>query len=682
MSSSDGIGAFTESERLDRLRGLLSGGREEECAGRAGGPDSYGHLLTGVMLHGADRWRQGQEPTALEKLLLDAVGSVLSEEETKAWGGVYREVSSESRMALLPRAFVDRPVESGYGLEDLRRDLPEIVAEAMAAGNTQIIDPRTPARETNDPAFLAAMRAAKLGITAFAPTGERLLPDAASSAASEEGAPEAPEDPERADGQEGAEGREGRSGPPYRVRILAESFYVHKAVGDQWGGRDEIFWTAAGSTGGGSKHSFTSEEFGAVEDGDTRVFTQNNKTLFDGSSSGDYLGLNITCWEKDQAPDEWWKALNKALLDAMEALNRNLAFDDFVTGQLPVWLGIALQVANMFIDVMMELINMSDISCQRVIGMGRYELAVLSRGGASTWKFDGDGHHDLRVQWAGSAAIPFHEDYLKHSVRTGSTLSEAAHVPFKTITSPALAVHEGRLYACYLRPSDQAVMWASMNTNGTWTAPAAIHGDQSWYAPTLTSAHGKLYYAVTGKDGKIYTRTYTPTSGWSTYHQMPGRKQYSPALATYENEAWLVAYGVDENLWHSRHNGSSWSAWRSDELDWTVSTHVALAPRGARLWRIATGKDQKIYTSINGGGTWVSEGVPSQNWRASHAPALAGNGQTMTLLLRGLDANCWSAEFNGNWAGAQKVAGITLQETPAAVYLGGKLQMLYRPSAP
>ncbi|MEU5645749.1 hypothetical protein [Streptomyces milbemycinicus] len=667
MSSPVDNGAFTRTERLERLRGLLSGAREEECAGRAAGPDSYGHLLMGAMLHGADRWRQGQEPTDLERLLLDAVGSVLSEEETKAWGGVYREVASGSRMALLPQAFADRPVESGYALEDLQRDLPEIVAEAMAAGNTQIIDPRTPAREANDPAFLAAMRAAKLGITAFATPSERLLPDTADLAGTEQ-APQEGGDPE------------GRSGPPYRVRILTENFYVHKAVGDQWGGRDEIFWTAAGSVGGGSKHSFTSEEFGAVEKGDTRVFSVNNKTLFDGYSSGDYLGVNVTCWEKDQAPDEWWRALNKALHDAMEALNKNLAFDDFVTGQLPVWLGIAVQVANMFIDVMMELINMSDISCQRVVGMGRYELAMLSRGGGSGWKFDGDGHHDLRLAWGGSL-IPFHQAYLKSSIRTGSTWSEPGHVPFKTITTPALAVHDGKLYIAYLRPSDQAVMWAAMDSSGAWSTPQQIGGDQSWYAPAMTSAHGKLYYTHTGKDDKIYARTFTPSAGWSAPKTLRGGWKYSPALTTHNNDVWLVAYGLDENLWTSGNTGGDWRDPASDNLGWELNTYVTLASYRGYMWRIAKGKDRKIRTSNSTGGWWYSKGdIPG--WGSTHAPALAADANNMTLLRRGDDAALFSGEYNGtSWHSSSKVPGATAKETPGVAYYNNKLYVMYLPPA-
>lgn len=92
--------------------------------------------------------------------------------------------------------------------------------------------------------------------------------------------------------------------------------------------------------------------------------------------------------------------------------------------------------------------------------------------------------------------------------------------------------------------------------------------------------------------------------------------------------------------------------------------------------------DGRIYTALSGAGKyWESAGVPNNNWRSTHAPALAGNGAAMTLLMRGGDASLWSAEYNGSWSGAQNVAGITMKETPAALYFGGKLHMMYRRTA-
>ncbi|MGW6981115.1 hypothetical protein ACWGE1_16945 [Streptomyces sp. NPDC054932] len=50
----------------------------------------------------------------------------------------------------------------------------------------------------------------------------------------------------------------------------------------------------------------------------------------------------------------------------------------------------------------------------------------------------------------------------------------------------------------------------------------------------------------------------------------------------------------------------------------------------------------------------------------------------MTLLIRGSDAALYSAEFNGSWASAQKVASVALTEAPAAIYFGGNLHVIYR----
>ncbi|MFJ8627436.1 hypothetical protein ACIRD3_31975 [Kitasatospora sp. NPDC093550] len=652
----------TEQDRLERVRGLLSGTIAPEGAG-ARVQSAHGNVLMGAFLHGADRLRQGHEPTDLERLMLDAVGSVLPEEEMRAWGGVYREVAdSDATMAMVPQAFANRPVGEGYAIADLRNDLPDIIAEAMAAGNTQIRDPRRPDRDTDDPAFLTAMRTARFAVSAFAVGGE-----AAGTAAENGGAAE--------DG--GADGPEAGAAATFRAKLEAEKFYVRRAVGDRWGTSDEIFWTASVGTGVGAGGTFRSETFGNVDKGDERAFMSSNKVLFDGTTSGDYLGAQVICWEQDDVNADWWAALQKALTDAMDKINFLLDFDNFV-GFFPTWVGIATAAATFIAQFLQYFQNKSDISCQRAIGMGRHELAILSRVGRTVWRFDGDGDHDLHVKWSG-ATIPFAEGFLEHSIRSGTDGTWRTGIPltYKTITMPALAVHEGRLYICFLRPSDQGVMWASTDAAGNWTQPAQVGGDHAWYAPALTSANGKLHYAVTGKDGRVYTRTYTPAGGWSASHIMSGRSKFSPALATYENQAWLVAYGLDENLYHARHNGT-WGGWVEDNLDWKLDTHVALAPRDRRLWRIATNREGRINTSINGGGSWAGEPMPAAHWRASHAPALAGNGSTMTLVMRSPDATLWTAEYDGNWAGAQKIAGITATETPAAVYFGGNLHVIYR----
>ncbi|MFE5494769.1 hypothetical protein ACFQ7Z_33100 [Streptomyces virginiae] len=661
----------TEQDRLERLRGLLSGSRAKEGVGRALGQGAFGNVLVGAMLHGADRMRQGHEPTDLEKLVLDAVGTVLSGDELKAWGGVYREaVEAGGRLAVVPQTFASRSVEEGYSIEDLRADLPQIIADAMAAPNVQIIDPRSAYRHEDDPAFLAAMRESKFAVTAFGIPGESF------------GVDDAPQDgTAQTPGGDGAEGADGGVAQSYAVKLEAESFYVERAVGDQGGGRDEIFWTAAAGTASTGR-TFTSEEFGAVEKGQTRHFSTSNRVLFDGSTTGDYLGTHITVWEKDQDRDEFWAALTKALNDAMKQLNKALQFDDFFTHVLPVWVSIASTTATLLLTVADAFRNESDISCQRSIGMGRYELAMLSRSGATTWRFDGDGSHDLRVKYTGPH-VPFAEGTLEYAVGTATGWGAPQPLPFRSITTPALSAYTDRLYAAYLRSHDQAVMWASMDADGNWTVPAQIGSDQSWFAPALTWAHGKLIYAVTGKDGGIYTRTYTPAQGWSAPVRLPGTAKQAPALGTFADRAWLTHVGAHNTLHHSLFNGSTWSGWGPDHLHWEVPSHVAMAPQGDRLWRVATMADRQIHTGINGGvngGNWVSQGTLG-SWRSTHAPALANNAGTLHIFVRGQDGTLWTGHYNGSFKDAHQIPGARPVEAPAAASFNNKLHVMYRRQA-
>lgn len=50
-------------------------------------------------------------------------------------------------------------------------------------------------------------------------------------------------------------------------------------------------------------------------------------------------------------------------------------------------------------------------------------------------------------------------------------MERPATLPFQGLSGPTLAVHDNKLYIFCIRPSDRAVMWASMGTSGNWTTP-------------------------------------------------------------------------------------------------------------------------------------------------------------------------------------------------------------------
>ncbi|RPF30199.1 hypothetical protein EDD96_6791 [Streptomyces sp. Ag109_G2-6] len=392
----------TEQDRLERLRGLLSGKRAEERAGRALtlGQGAYSNVLLGALLHGADRLRQGKAPTDLERILLEVAGEQLSASETREWGRVYREevTAQGGKVAVLPERITRLPVDQGYALADLKRDFAGLQAEALAAANVQIMSPAAVAAgEPEDPAFVEAMAQTGFAVTAFGDLTEPLA--AGATEATDTGqVEEAP-----ADSGESPEGSSAAA--PFRVRLEMDSFYVNRAVGDQGGGKDEIYWTAATGVGdSGRGQTFLSEEFGAVKKGQTRSFNSARKVFFEGSSSG-FVGTTICCWEADQSNAKWFDELQRALLRAIDEIDKYVMALDFM-GFMPTWASVAWELGKYFTTFMHVWRNYDDLSCVRTIGLDRQDLAVLAHRGQTAWHFNGDGHHELRVKSTGDK-VPF-----------------------------------------------------------------------------------------------------------------------------------------------------------------------------------------------------------------------------------------------------------------------------------
>ncbi|AWN24847.1 hypothetical protein DKG71_00450 [Streptomyces sp. NEAU-S7GS2] len=160
----------------------------------------------------------------------------------------------------------------------------------------------------------------------------------------------------------------------------------------------------------------------------------------------------------------------------------------------------------------------------------------------------------------------------------------------------------------------------------------------------------------------------------------PSGAQYSPALAAYSNRVWLVHISFDGEPYLNTHDGTRWSTWFSDSLNWDVDQGVALAPQGGRLWRIATGKNKSLFTSTSDGGPgWTYRGVRDP-WKASHSPALTTLGDTMWIFLRGLDGDLYAGTYNGTWSGLHKVSNGAAKpmDAPTATAHQNKIYVMYR----
>ncbi|MFF3431400.1 hypothetical protein [Streptomyces sp. NPDC002602] len=662
-------------QRLERLQGLLTGTRSDSRAGRNLARVPKANVMFGALLHAADRLRQGEELTDLEEALLSSLRGALGDAEVKEWGRVYREsVTARGSLTGVPMVITGRSVSQGYAFEDLEGDLPAVTAEWRAQSNWSAVDHKALAagEDFDSPEFIEGMREWGWAVTvpAWAAAGGQT--------------PEA-QAPLQVDGVAAA----------YRFRLEYENFHVHRQVGDGWPSTgDEIRWISAGQSDLGARAMpFLSDEFGgrSAEAGQTTPFSSpdpRKRVAFDAAAENG-LVLNVACWEWDTG-DGNLDSVGEALI----RLNNDPIFGPIwaaAGAAAPTLLGLLMDLSSLAVTIISYIVS-NDLSSSRSLYLDRRALAALSQSGSARWHFNGDGHHELRVKFTGDL-VPFPSGTLEYAVRTGTTWGAPTALPWPSTAAPALAVHEGRLYAAFVRPEDHGVMWASMDAGGIWSTPARIGGDQSYVAPALTSAHGKLIYAVTGRNRTIYTRTYTPAAGWTEPAALDGSTQYSPTLATFAGRAWLACTGGNSNIHHrisgnaSVNNQILWNPWRTDNLAWKTATAVAMAPGKAdghpRMWRVITATNDHVHSSVNGGadgtGIWQDRGA-APNWRVSHAPALAANEATgaLTILMRGTSGPLWVADHNGSsWQEARTVPGANPKDAPAAAYFNNKLYTMY-----
>ncbi|MFF3018253.1 hypothetical protein [Streptomyces sp. NPDC057939] len=586
----------TEQQRLERLKGLLTGTRATTRAGRALAGVEHGNVVIGAALHAADRLRQGQPATDLEERLLGVLGAALSEEEIRAWGRVYRESVDKlgTGVAVVPASISGRPAGSGFSLSDLASGFAPVASEALAQPNMSVIDPEALAAGGNlDSAeFLAGMRDAGFGASVFARPA---------SARSGRSAGEAAEDPT-------AQSRAAQAGPDglreFAARLELESFYVVEAVGDQGGGKDEIYWCSSSGSDKTSGRSYTSQVFGGVKKGQTLTFPSGDRTVFWGSTTGSVV-LAVYCWESDQSSSEWYDALQKQLNDLCTYIFSSPTWE-LATGVMPGadLLGLAGEAIKLGAFLMEALRNKDDLSSSRIIVLDQRDLAIMDRQGSAEFHFNGDGHHTLKINYTG-APVPFPTGTLEYAVRTGGKWGKAINLPWQTASAPALASFDGSLYAAYVDPGSERVMWTRL-TDGVWSDPRQISDGWSYCAPALAVFDGRLYAAITGRDNSVHLADLQPGQDTWGYlvHQHNLETTLAPALAAYDNRLWMSTVGTDDNIWHGccRSADGDWDWWE-DSTDWTSRSPIGLVSSYAELWRMIRGEKNEVYLgSLAGAG--------------------------------------------------------------------------------
>ncbi|MFZ3492341.1 hypothetical protein ACODT5_03710 [Streptomyces sp. 5.8] len=620
------------------------------------------NVLFGVLLHAADRLRQGERLTELEELLLGTLEGVLPKEEVLEWGRVYREsVTARKVLVGVPEVVTSRPVSQGYGYADLEQDLPAVAEEWMAQPNWSVATPEALAsgEDFDSPEFIEGMREWGFGVT---------VPAWLTASGEERAGRELPE------GERAAE---------YRFRLEYENFYVHRVVGDGWPTtRDEIRWLSGGQSDLRPAVPFLSQEFGGetAQAGRTPAFytSYRDRVAFDGAADKG-LVLNVACWEWDTGDGQ-----DDSFREAMNKLNQNALFTHLWTvigAAVPDIIGLLMDITATAITIV-NLVAKNDLSSSRTFYLDQPTLAAMAYNGTTRWHFNGDGHHELRVKVTGD--IPMPVGTLEYAVRTGNTWGTPAELPWQSITPPALASYNNKLYALFVRPDDKAVMWTRLEGD-TWKTPAQVGGDASVFAPALAVKDGKLFYAVSGAGARLYWRTFTEATGWSDITHLAGNQSTkSPALAATTYRVWMTHVGFDGSLWHNWYENGAWSVpQRSNLNSWVVDDGVAMARHGDHLWRVARGHGNYVYTSTGDGHGWQDRGTVTR-WSVTHAPALASHESALWIFLRAMDGSLRAATRRSPdyaWSDTHQVGGqhpITTMDEPSAVSHDGKLYVMYR----
>lgn len=373
---SEATGEAGRTQRVERWRAWLSGadtkGTAEEGQVRGGSTN----LLLGVWLHAAARAEQGLELTEWERMLLSPWQKVLGEEVGEV-GRVYRELRDGGSVAVLPQAVTSRSLKDGFGVEQYKEALVELLPQILEAPNIAVVDRARLAtgEDLATPEYTQALAEYGFGVIGCT---------------------------DRTDTQAGV-----RSGP-FRARLEWAGFYCNKAVGDQGGGRDEIYWTAACNATDYQHTTRTKETEEVVERTERYPIHGDHATgsmvFFDTTLNGCGSAV-IQLWEADQSNAEWYDALGDWLQQVVHSLKSSADFSSFIPG-LDLY-GHMYEGMALLAQLWEKMRNKDDLVLQQAFVFGPEDMAALYYGWKreATWKFDatskGMGKFQLKVGYTG-----------------------------------------------------------------------------------------------------------------------------------------------------------------------------------------------------------------------------------------------------------------------------------------
>ncbi|MER7468876.1 hypothetical protein [Streptomyces sp. NPDC097981] len=643
--------------RLEGLRASLSGGEGQGVRGRRLRRNGAVNLLTGVWLHAAARAEQGLELTELERGILEPLQEVLGEEVLDI-GRVYREQRAAVGVtAVVPQVVASRSLSDGFGLEEYKAALTELLPQITALPNVAVLDRAKLASEEviDTPEFTAAMADYGFGVTGF--TGE------------------------------GDDDLGVQSAPSFRARLEWAGFGCDEPVGDQGGGRDEIYWTSAANAQGYQLTTRTGEVGevvggrGYAIPGDVKT---GSKAILDTMINGGCASVLITLFEGDQSNSEWYTALGKALNDATSALQASADFSNFVPGldlygHMHTGLG--------FIAALWEYMrNKDDLVLSRAFALSPADFkAIYEAPDGARWRFNassnGMGNFLLISFYTGDQPLLGDSRLFTTTTNTdGANWSQDTPLPSGTTShAPALAAYDNKLF-CMVRSPDstQQLSWNHFN-GSSWSSFSPFGQAKSPSTPALAVHNGHLYSTHHSADGDLWWNRFNGTD-WSGFTQFPsGRTLTAPALAEYNGTLHCMVRDVDSPaLSWTTFNGSTWK--RFTAMRGKSPSAPALAAFNGKLFAVHRGSDDALYWTTFNGTAW-SDYQKFPSGKTTAAPTLAVHNGNLYCMVRSAGDSTtlwWSIASGSTWTTFTRAGGASSTTAPAAASFNNTLHCVHR----
>ncbi|MFD3536412.1 hypothetical protein [Streptomyces sp. NPDC058664] len=314
------------------------------------------------------------------------------------------------------------------------------------------------------------------------------------------------------------------------ARILLEKFHCVDATNGE-PGDDEIYRALSSGADGGDKRAHRTGEYGSLNTGEWRHFTNENTTLFDGAVSKS-VACHIACWEADDSTSEFYDELGHKL----HLISEELAKFSELIGPLPSgqwenmaeWIMLGSFIVRLIEELIAWLRNDDDFIQEHILVFDRAVLTALAAqpGQSRSVDFVGDGGvFRLYLKWAGPTA--------QHTIPVFSGGKNVWTPPVRpwptsaTPSAPVLAVHDNKLY-CAVRGWGNEI-YVSRRDGDTWTPFGRVPGLVTHHAPALASYRGQLYLAYTGTSAnEVQLLSSTNGADWSSQRQLPGYAATAP----------------------------------------------------------------------------------------------------------------------------------------------------------